>query len=377
MQHERSVGGLNPTVGILTVRENGRILGNLPLFRAIMKVAEEYGGIAVLFTPSDIDWKNEWVNGYIAQPQTGRKRTERRLFPMFDVVYNRIPNREWEKTSFVQETLTRLRSRYGRRFFNPSFFDKGEIYARINSSPIRSHLPLTEPLHSKESLSKMLKLSLPLYLKPADGRAGDGIIYLEPVRGEEGEETIRIRSTDTGKERTVSSAMIWEILSPSIHHRSYLIQQAIPRLTFAGRPFDLRVLVQKGGEGRWAVTGVGARLAGPERITTHIPQGGSRLSPEEAFSLTMTREERRRKYREIEEVALGIARVIDAGYDQSLGEMSMDLGLSPEGKLWFFEANAKPMKFDEPSIHRRSLIRRMQYFQYLSNLSPSKSFILQ
>lgn len=30
----------------------------------------------------------------------------------------------------------------------------------------------------------------------------------------------------------------------------------------------------------------------------------------------------------------------------------MDLGIDDLGEIWFFEANAKPMKFDEPQIRK-------------------------
>ncbi|MNJ68961.1 Endospore coat-associated protein YheD [compost metagenome] len=64
--------------------------------------------------------------------------------------------------------------------------------------------------------------------------------------------------------------------------------------------------------------------------------------------------------------ALLIARQIEKGTGYTLGEMSMDLGIDKEGNIWFFEANAKPMKFDEPHIRKKSLERIFQFSQYLS-----------
>lgn len=49
-----------------------------------------------------------------------------------------------------------------------------------------------------------------------------------------------------------------------------------------------------------------------------------------------------------------------------LGEMSMDLGVDEEGGLWFFEANSRPMKFDEPAIRKLSLERIFQYSHHLA-----------
>jgi hypothetical protein len=70
-----------------------------------------------------------------------------------------------------------------------------------------------------------------------------------------------------------------------------------------------------------------------------------------------------------------IARQIERGAGHSLAEMSMDLGVDQEGGIWFFEANAKPMKFDEPDIRRRSLDRIFQYGQYLLKTRTGKKAV--
>ena len=53
--------------------------------------------------------------------------------------------------------------------------------------------------------------------------------------------------------------------------------------------------------------------------------------------------------------------------------MSIDLGVDKSGNLWFFEANSKPMKFDEPEIRRKSLQKLIEYGYYLYNRSFQQS----
>jgi hypothetical protein len=67
--------------------------------------------------------------------------------------------------------------------------------------------------------------------------------------------------------------------------------------------------------------------------------------------------------------ALLIARQIERASDSMLGEMSMDLGVDENGGLWFFEANSRPMKFDEPAIRKLSLERIFHYGQHLARHS--------
>ncbi|MOA37277.1 Endospore coat-associated protein YheD [compost metagenome] len=68
-----------------------------------------------------------------------------------------------------------------------------------------------------------------------------------------------------------------------------------------------------------------------------------------------------------------IAKQIERASGQLLGEMSMDLGIDSAGGIWFFEANSKPMKFDEPHIRQKSLERIFQYGSYLSKAKKEKA----
>ena len=74
-------------------------------------------------------------------------------------------------------------------------------------------------------------------------------------------------------------------------------------------------------------------------------------------------------YRRLKRTAIGIAQSIEQGYQSSLGEMSMDIGIEKNGRMWFFEANAKPMKFDEPAIRSLSLQRIIDYSLFLSGFT--------
>jgi hypothetical protein len=137
--------------------------------------------------------------------------------------------------------------------------------------------------------------------------------------------------------------------------------------SFKGRPFDMRVLVQKNRRGVWQVSGIGARMAGETSITTHVPRGGSIDNPAKLLRGIYGRARTVRILRSAKRMALTIAKQIEKSCGHNLGEMSMDLGVDRRGKLWFFEANSKPMKFDEPHIRKRSLKRMFDYVQYLSS----------
>src|SRR5690606_8511114 len=140
----------------------------------------------------------------------------------------------------------------------------------------------------------------------------------------------------------------------------YIVQQAIPLLTYNGRPFDVRVLVQKDIRGTWKVSGIGIRVAGVGGITTHVPQGGKIVSVKQALYPHFGKNGTQNIVGNIQDTALKVANTIEQHFEH-LGEMSMDIGITEQGQLWFFEANAKPMKFDEPNIRSTSLRRIIEY----------------
>ncbi|MNJ47529.1 Endospore coat-associated protein YheD [compost metagenome] len=213
----------------------------------------------------------------------------------------------------------------------------------------------------------MLKQYRGLYLKPESGKAGKGIMLLQweetsprpyclIIQGQHHKNIIY---------RTASLPKLWRRIRKETGTCAYIMQEAIELSTYRNRHFDLRVLVQKTGRGNFMITGIGARVAGLKRITTHVPQGGSIEEPEKLLLSSFGQEMTALLMNKLKSSAILIAKQLEKSCGYMLGEMSMDLGIDRNGKLWFFEANAKPMKFDEPHIRKKSLERVIQYSQYL------------
>jgi hypothetical protein len=158
---------------------------------------------------------------------------------------------------------------------------------------------------------------------------------------------------------------LWARIQKQSGGDAYIAQQGIQLASFHDRRFDLRALVQKNRRGIWEVTGIGARIAGASSITTHVPRGGRIDDPEKLLTYSFNAERAHMLLQKTKTTALLIARQIERASGQRLGEMSMDLGIDSNGNLWFFEANSKPMKFDEPHIRQKSLERIFQYSTFL------------
>ena len=113
-------------------------------------------------------------------------------------------------------------------------------------------------------------------------------------------------------------------------------------------------------------------MGGVSSITTHVPRGGSIDDPEKLLRTVFGSTAGKSILRDAKTTAILLASQIEKGSGYNLGEMSMDLGVDKTGKLWFFEANSKPMKFDEPHIRQMSLRRLVRYWKYLVNQPPER-----
>ncbi|RUT29517.1 YheC/YheD family protein [Paenibacillus zeisoli] len=355
-----------PLIAILTSHDKyKRFQGNRKNFRDIAKMGKDLDIPVFVVTSRDLKLSGNKVLGYAFIQE--KKLWEEQWFPLPNVIYNRIPQRKAEERPAVRRKIESCLAHPDIHLFNPFFFNKWELFAWLRKShSTKSFVPATKRLTGYKALSAMIRNYPNLYLKPESGKAGKGIMRLKYVENESNPLQLTIQSPrKIMVVKSSSLSEIWKRIRNEIGMTNYIVQEGIELVSHNGRQFDLRVLVQKNGKGQWLVTGIGARQAGHRRITTHVPQGGSVEDPEELLALVFGRELTSGMMNRVKSNALLIARQIERGSGHMLGEMSMDLGVDMEGKIWFFEANAKPMKFDEPHIRKKSLERIFQYSQYL------------
>jgi len=358
---------LGPIIGILTVRRKstGSFRGNRANYSDIIRMGRRLGLTVVVFTPEGIR-DDDKIDAYILTSE-GRPVWKRMLLPLPSVVYNRVPDREAEAEGSVVRAKRWLAERRI-PFFNGGFFDKQQLAEWLaGSEQTACYLPVTEGLRDVQQMMRLMRLYPLLYVKPVDGKAGDGIFQIR--RAAKG---CQVTYQQGGKRTRASFATHREAANAiwrRMRGRTYLIQQGIPLASFAGRRFDLRMLLQKNRYGHWRVTGIGARVADSDGITTHVPNGGQIEKALTALRAAFGADRALAIWRKARMMGLLVAERIEHEVHsrrQLLGELSLDIGVDTEGGLWFFEANAKPMKFDEPYIRARSLLRLLHYCEFLA-----------
>jgi hypothetical protein len=360
---------VGPFIGILSMDGGSPFHGNHRNFADIIRTGRTMGVTVFVFTPRSLSASGQAVRGWSLDPRTDKIQWVPAVYPLPNVVYNRIPTRTDERRREVQETIRRLMAMPGVHFFNLGFFDKWSLTKLLLTSPeLSPHLPDTMKLDSVKTLQAMLQKYPSLYLKPAEGKAGIGMMRL--TARENGFELILQTARDKRKEFYPSLPALWAALQKELKKKEYIVQQAIPLAEYQGRPFDIRMLLQKDGNGQWDLTGMGIRVAGKGAISTHVPMGGRIENLQTVFRKTFP-DTHRELLARAEETGLKLAAFIESKQHSFLGEMSIDLGVDQNGRLWFFEANAKPMKFDEPEIRTRSLRRLIEYSLFLSGFKQT------
>ncbi|MCR2802549.1 YheC/YheD family endospore coat-associated protein [Paenibacillus soyae] len=320
------------------------------------------------FTPNDINWQKETVNGYFLNAQGGWFR---KVVPLPDVVYNRLPNRKAESTSYISS----VRERFVKKqipLFNWSFLNKADVYKLLDNDPeALAHLPESVANPSPAKIKEMLEKYQFLYFKPGGGSLGIGIYRLtyHPVRGyfvryRRGSQNVLVRYPSFSSMMRMLQARLGGRIS------QYVAQQGIRLVEIDKCQLDFRFHMHKNGHNQWVPAGIGAKKAGRGSVTTHVKNGGSLMTPEQALGRTFG-SEANAILEKAKRVAVKLSEAIERNYPHRLGELGLDIGIDKSGDVWMFEANAKPGRsiFKHPALRSEGKASVSYIFEHCLYLS--------
>lgn len=335
-QNER----LGPLVGILTSgTPEGKLCGDFTRFAAIQTELQKHGGISFIFSPYGL--QQDYIEGYVWLLQ---KRWHKCRFPYPDVVYNRVPYRKHEQRRETGQAIAQLMGR-DIPLFNPCFFPKWEIYqAFYENNALRPHLLETKLLQTLEDLREILRIHTEIYIKQSEAAKGKHIYKLHLLS----EDTVLQQSLDG--EHSLSLSEMWHFISKQ--QKPYIAQRALAADTHDGRKYDLRVAVHAV-SGTFRISGIGVRLAQKGQIVTHVPHGGDIILAEELH--------RPVDHTLLEMLAEHCGHSLCSRFGR-IREFSLDIGVNKDGRYYIFEANSKPMIFDEPHIYQAALHNLLNVF---------------
>jgi hypothetical protein len=349
---------IGPLVGIFTAGLTDLSLEpfgeRTMFFSQLLSVNKMVGALPFVFGEQHIDWSQGTIEGYFYH----NNAWETIEVPLPNVIYDRLPNRRSESNPRLIKVRDRLQKEYFIPSYNPGFFNKLDIHERlIQDETVSTFLPETLPFTSFSMIETMLSNYGHVYIKPKNGSLGLGVHQI--IYDKHTDNYFCRYQDESGVNRLRKFSSLERLMGTVFAHQSLekmLVQQGINLLRNEARSIDFRVHTNKDDMGKWHVSAIAAKIAGPGSVTTHSRSGGDIKTLEEIFS----NEECTWYTAKLSNAALLLSSSLDRNVEGIIGEIGFDLGIDRNGDVWLFEANSKPGRtiFTHPELKDFDLLTR-------------------
>lgn len=203
---------------------------------------------------------------------------------------------------------------------------------------------------------RLLKMYRHIIVKPSNSSGGDGVIQITTIAPNQ------FKVHYEKKQKKVNLEQLYPLirrLTPN-SKATYIVQRRISLLKINGKPFDLRVMVQRKKGVGWLVTGIMAKVAGSGYFITNLVRSKGKALPYH----TALRQCNRAKMlspqlleQQIRWYALMAVKQLQKYY--KIRTVGLDMGIDESGKLWIIEANFSPDKTYFKRLKDKTMYRRI------------------
>lgn len=339
----------------------------LPGLQKMSEIGRREGAMVCLFGIRDVDFDHHRIRGYVWNGGRWQVTT----LPLPDVIYDQVISRKVEQNKAYFQKRERLSELYQGRIFNDGFFDKWQVHEWLTRDKrTRAYVPQTIMYGKTKASAQFLRTHSTTFLKPVHGSLGLGIIRV--AQQSDGTLAYDIKHRSRREHGTaISPDSLIESLRSRIAKRPYLMQQGLALARYNERTFDIRIVLQRNGEGDWKRTKSFARVAKSGEFTSNLSSGGEALPVETVLKSVYKAEGRRARCRRtVNRVAFMVTTVIEEQSGKMFGELGVDIGLDENGNVWVIEVNSKPWKRPYTDTGRQDLVdlafeRPIQYAVHL------------
>ncbi len=222
----------------------------------------------------------------------------------------------------------------------------------INDPYIQKYVPHTLPFN-QNNLIAMLSQYNTVFFKPTNGSGGNNIVRIRKiVSGYQSQ----LNATKTSYSTTTQ---LYRDLNRFAGSRPYLLQKGIHLAKCNGKPFDIRVMVQKTKPGAWVSTALFTKVGNPKKVATNYNQGGTIKTFHKTmnganFSSTFTPQ----LESELKRLGVAVGHNFDRHY-RGFHELGLDVAVDSKGKAWILEVNTRPQIYPLKALKDKSLYHRI------------------
>ncbi|GAA0321191.1 hypothetical protein GCM10008967_09660 [Bacillus carboniphilus] len=349
-----------PIIGVLTWRDGFRFK-EPAYFRQLGLEGQALGVILYFFSPADVDFGSNQVSGvYLKEDGSWASK----WFMRPDIVIDRF--RFTTDPAFKEYVA--LRKASGFSYANNRLGNKWKVHrALMKNEVLHKWLPKTV-LYSRVQLLQMLESDSVVYVKPVNGTGGRGIMKIS--KDTDGYYVLgRNHVREIFNTKQSSFTALSKFLEQHLSKGKHIIQQGLSLNLIKDRAVDMRILIQKNGNGEWDITGSGMRVGSHHSATSNLHGGGKSNPPQDLLMKCFTLEKTQAILADCRRLAYATAQTVEEQFGRMI-ELGLDVGVEINGRCWLIEVNPKPgreifMKLGELSTYREAVRRPLEYCLFL------------
>lgn len=304
--------------------------------------------LSYFFSVNDVDWSNNKVKGVTFIPEINKY--EYCWLPLPNVIYDRGVQFSSEEKPLVKDLRRKFRKSSSIKLINRlTTLGKLEVCEALTKYPrTKKYVPETCIYNHFNDALRMLDKHNLIFIKSYYGTQGKEVLSIEKLSN-----SYKLNYFENGaKELTLSNINeVHLFIANFTLNKKFVIQQGIRLLTHKGRNMDLRIFIMKNDRGTWESIFKGTRLAKGHFTITNTCTGGDYAIYEQIYPQLKAEHKSLNipTAKILDQVTIMLAQYIEKELG-SFGEIGMDIGIDSNGRIWIFEANAKPDKELDPKL---------------------------